>query len=65
MAAKNVKQVALYLTPETHAALRKLSARTRVPASAYLREAVDDLLAKYGDTVDALMPPVRKTRRSK
>jgi hypothetical protein len=60
-----VKQIALYVTHEQHAALRKLSARTRVPQSAFLREAVDDLLAKYKatDSVDALMPPVRTARR--
>lgn len=62
---KNVKQVAMYLTPQAHSALRALSIRTRVPASAYLREAVDDLLVKYKavDSVDALMPPVPTTRK--
>jgi predicted DNA-binding protein len=29
-------------------ALKVLSARTRVPQSVYLREALDDLVAKYG-----------------
>jgi predicted DNA-binding protein len=45
--ATQLKQVALYVTPEVHDALRVLSERTRVPQSIYLREAVDDLLAKY------------------
>jgi predicted DNA-binding protein len=58
----NVKQVALYVTHKQHAALRSLSQRSRRPMQIYLREAVDDLLAKYGDSVDAPMPPVR-TRR--
>jgi hypothetical protein len=37
--------------------LRELSMRTRVAQSEYLREAVDDLLAKYSN---ALTPPVVK-----
>lgn len=32
--------------------LRELSRRTRVAQSEYLREAVDDLLVKYNDTLD-------------
>jgi len=35
--------------------LRELSRRTRIAQSEYLREAVDDLLAKYG-----CLPPERK-----
>ena len=37
----------VYFDRPQHDALRKLSDRTRVPLAAYLREAVDDLLAKY------------------
>jgi len=37
----------LYIDPEVHLALKKLSKETRVPAAVYLREAVDDLLKKY------------------
>ena len=37
----------LYLDPRQKDALAELSKRTRVPASVYLREAVDDMLAKY------------------
>ncbi|MBS0375328.1 MAG: ribbon-helix-helix domain-containing protein [Proteobacteria bacterium] len=47
MAAVNVKQVIAYLTPKQHEALKKLTARTRVPMAAYFREAIDDLLAKH------------------
>lgn len=37
------------LVPEQQVArLRELSKRTRIHQSEYLREAVDDLLAKYG-----------------
>lgn len=41
----------LYIEPEVHAALKGLSEQTRVPIAVYLREAVSDLLAKYGTKV--------------
>jgi predicted DNA-binding protein len=37
----------LYIEPEVHRALKRLSEETRVPIAVYLREAVSDLLAKY------------------
>jgi Ribbon-helix-helix domain len=37
----------VYFDRGQHDALRALSDRTRVPLAAYLREAVDMLLAKY------------------
>ena len=37
----------LYLDPGKHEQLHKLSAATRIPMAAYLREAVDDLLKKH------------------
>ena len=37
----------IYLDPPAYEALRKLSAKTRVPQAVYLREALSDLLAKY------------------
>jgi hypothetical protein len=41
------------LVPEEQSKqLRDLSRRTRVPQSEYLREAVDDLLIKYGKLED-------------
>jgi len=33
--------------PAVNAALKSLSGKTRVPIAVHLREAVDDLLAKY------------------
>jgi Arc/MetJ-type ribon-helix-helix transcriptional regulator len=47
--ADESKEVATHvLVPEEHAEkLRRLSAKTRVNQSEYLREAVDDLLQKY------------------
>jgi predicted DNA-binding protein len=41
----------LYLDPETHEQLHKLSKFSRIPMAAYLREAVDDLLKKHGATL--------------
>lgn len=38
----------VYFDRPQHDALRALSDKTRVPLAAYLREAVDMLLAKYG-----------------
>ena len=41
-------QLALYLEAGQVDALKALSARTRVPQQAYLREGLDYVLAKYG-----------------
>jgi hypothetical protein len=38
----------VYFDRPQHDALRQLSNSTRVPLAVYLREAVDDLLKKYG-----------------
>jgi hypothetical protein len=38
----------VYFDRAQHDALRHLSNTTRVPLAVYLREAVDDLLKKYG-----------------
>jgi predicted DNA-binding protein len=43
---KKVK-IALYVGADQKRRLDELSAATRVPWSEYVREAVDDLLAKY------------------
>ena len=47
----NQTQMAGYYSPEAVSQLRKLSDLTRVPQSAYLREALDDLLAKYASVL--------------
>ncbi len=49
MAVKNLKQVALYLTPTQHGQLQKLSTSSRVPMQIYLREAVEALLKRYAE----------------
>ena len=41
------KQIAAFVTPEQHEALKALSAMTRIPQQAHIREAIDDLLRKY------------------
>jgi predicted DNA-binding protein len=41
----------LYLDPDKHEQLQRLSGLTRIPQAAYLREAVDDLLRKYAATL--------------
>ena len=48
----------VYFDRLQHDALRALSDKTRVPLAAYLREAVDMLLAKYG--VKAAKPRTRR-----
>jgi hypothetical protein len=40
-----------YYSPDAVKQLRALSKLTRVPQSAYLREALDDLLKKYSTTL--------------
>jgi predicted DNA-binding protein len=47
----NQIQVTSYYEPETVQRLKALSGITRVPQAAYLREALDDLLKKYGATL--------------
>ena len=44
-------QVMGYFSPDAVKALKALSAATRVPQAAYLREALDDLLKKYANTL--------------
>ena len=51
-------QMAGYYPPEDVRQLRALSETTRVPQSAYLREALQDLLKKYA-------PTLRKTVKGK
>lgn len=47
MTVRHKIAVPLYLEPQQHERVKSLSAKTRVPVQAYLREAVDDLLKKY------------------
>jgi hypothetical protein len=43
---KNVKQVACYLAPKQHAALKRMSAASGAPVSHYLRLAVAQFLER-------------------
>lgn len=51
MAARNVKQVAVYLTEAQRATLERLHEATRIPRTVLLREAVEDLFTKYAATL--------------
>jgi hypothetical protein len=43
----NFVPIAAFVTPQQKDGLKALSARTRIPQQALLREALDDLLVKY------------------
>jgi hypothetical protein len=47
--ATRLEPMLIRLPPELAAGLRRLARATRIRQSDYLREAVSDLLAKYGD----------------
>ncbi len=53
-------QICSYYPPETAAQLKKLAEKTRIPLATYLREAADDLLVKYADTVQQTTSKPRK-----
>jgi hypothetical protein len=40
-------QLGMYVSPETAAKMKELSAKTRIPQSALFREALEDLFVKY------------------
>jgi hypothetical protein len=48
--ATRLEPMLIRLPPELADRLRRLARATRIRQSDYLREAVSDLLAKYGDT---------------
>ena len=51
--ATRLEPMLVRLPPELAARLRRLARATRIRQSDYLREAVSDLLAKYGDLPSA------------
>jgi predicted DNA-binding protein len=53
------EMTSIYLRPEVLNALRTFSAGTDIPVAHYLREAVDDLLAKY--KVKVAKPKAKKS----
>jgi hypothetical protein len=56
MAAKNVKQIACYLTHAQHAALKRMSAASGAPVSHYLRLAISDFLARRRKVIRVAPP---------
>jgi len=44
----NFVPIAAFVTPQQRDGLKALSRKTRIPQQALLREALDDLLEKYG-----------------
>lgn len=48
MTPRKLSAQSIYLEPERAALLDALAADTRIPKAVLLREAVDDLLTKYG-----------------
>ena len=65
--AASYKQVALFLTPEQHAGLKRLSAETFVPMQVYMRYAIQKLLAdhhilprEYNEVLDHRVSGLRK-----
>lgn len=63
MAPRKLHQQALYLEPEKAARLEALAKQTRIPRAVLLREAVDDLLDKYAQTLDRVPEKRRPARR--
>ena len=48
---KKQAQLGMYVAPEMAATLKELSAKTRIPQAALFREALEDLFAKYAETL--------------
>lgn len=49
MGKRDLLQQSIYLEPEKARRLDDLSAATRIPKASLMREAIDDLLGKYGE----------------
>jgi hypothetical protein len=47
LASVNYKQIACFITPDQHSALKRLSAETLIPMQVILRQSVDKILADY------------------
>jgi hypothetical protein len=62
MATKTVPAL-MYLRPAQMKSLNKLRERTRIPRAVLIREAVDDLIAKYLLAELEGMPNERQARR--
>ena len=60
MAQRTGQQVSLYLLVEIAEKLKELSARTEIPQSRLVRQALELLFAKYSETVPKQGIKVRK-----
>lgn len=60
MAQRTGVQVSLYLPGETAEKLRQLSARTEIPQSRLVRQALELLFAKYADSAPKQGAKARK-----
>ena len=56
MTPRKLQAQSIYLEPDRAELLDALAAETRIPKAVLLREAVDDLLTKYGKLKKALKP---------
>jgi predicted DNA-binding protein len=56
MTPRKLSAQSIYLEPEKAALLDALAAETRIPKAVLLREAVDDLLMKFGKLKKATKP---------
>ena len=56
MTPRKLQLQSLYLEPDKAELLDELAADTRIPKAVLLREAVDDLLTKYGKLKKAIKP---------
>ncbi len=61
MVTRTGRQLGLYVSVETSEKLKELSARTDIPQSRLLRQALELLFVKYADTLRDLKAP--KTRK--
>jgi predicted DNA-binding protein len=60
MAQRTGQQVSLYLPAEIAEKLKELSARTEIPQSRLVRQALELLFAKYSETAPKQGTKVRK-----
>jgi len=61
---RQLKRGTIYLNPEKFELLAALAKSTRIPRAELEREAVDDLLAKYGKGSSATYDQIRSTLRA-
>jgi hypothetical protein len=58
---RNKITTTVYITPEQDAKLKTLSAKTRVPVAAYIRDGIDFVLAQHSELLPAQLHLFGKT----